>query len=194
MIDIFEETKRLLTMRQVLEHYGIRVKGGWALCPFHPDHKPSMRVYKNSYYCFVCGAGGDLIHFVARYLNLRNKDACETLIRDFNLPVPTENKPATFREKIALQRREQARKAEQRWQKWIQRAEDVLDGAHQYYYQTKNSAPPLSDEWCDAIVKLTEVDFLLDELKENPIRFYDESRSAIDELEPIANKRNKRTE
>ena len=36
------------------------------LCPFHSEKSPSFTVYEdsNSYYCFGCGAGGDVIGFI----------------------------------------------------------------------------------------------------------------------------------
>ena len=38
------------------------------LCPFHPDHKPSMAVSptKRIFKCWSCGAGGDVIRFVEK--------------------------------------------------------------------------------------------------------------------------------
>lgn len=52
------------------ESQGIKLKGGgaWrdAICPFHLDTKPSLRVNieKGAYRCMVCGAhGGDVLAF-----------------------------------------------------------------------------------------------------------------------------------
>ena len=52
------------------EKQGIELKGGgaWrdAICPFHKDTKPSLRINieKGAYRCFVCGArGGDVLAF-----------------------------------------------------------------------------------------------------------------------------------
>ena len=49
---------------------GMTLKGGgeWldAICPFHPDTKPSLRINieKGAYRCMVCGArGGDVLAF-----------------------------------------------------------------------------------------------------------------------------------
>ena len=42
------------------------------LCPFHNEKTPSFTVYPDtrSFYCFGCGAGGDVISFVRRIDNL----------------------------------------------------------------------------------------------------------------------------
>lgn len=43
MTNIFEQTKSLVTARQVAEYYGLKVKkNGMACCPFHDDKHPSM--------------------------------------------------------------------------------------------------------------------------------------------------------
>jgi len=46
-------------------------------CPFHPDREPSFSVYPEtqSYFCFGCSAGGDVIDFVARRDHLDFRDA-----------------------------------------------------------------------------------------------------------------------
>ena len=50
-------------------------------CPFHRDGRPSLVVYpKNqSYFCFGCSAGGDVIDFVARVHNVGFKEAAAML-------------------------------------------------------------------------------------------------------------------
>ena len=51
----------------------------WCLCPFHDDKKPSMAVNqdKQFFYCFVCNASGNSIHFLRRYENLDFVDAID---------------------------------------------------------------------------------------------------------------------
>ena len=62
----------------------------WCLCPFHDDKKPSMAVNqdKQFFYCFVCNASGNSIHFLRRYENLDFVDAIETLASSVGLEVP----------------------------------------------------------------------------------------------------------
>lgn len=44
MID-FKAIKSLVTAREAAEHYGLTVNSrGMALCPFHDDHNPSMKL------------------------------------------------------------------------------------------------------------------------------------------------------
>ena len=87
-MSIFEEVKSQLNIRQVIEHYGIKVnRANFFICPFHNDHKPSASIKNNYFNCFVCGAGGDLITFTAKYLGLSNLDATKQLIKEFNLNI-----------------------------------------------------------------------------------------------------------
>ena len=50
-------------------------------CPFHRDGRPSLAVYpdNDSYFCFGCGAGGDVIDFVARLHGVAFKEAATML-------------------------------------------------------------------------------------------------------------------
>ncbi|MDO9206516.1 CHC2 zinc finger domain-containing protein [Methylotenera sp.] len=65
---------------------GITLKGtgAWrdAICPFHPDTKPSLRVNieKGAYRCMVCGArGGDVLAFHQHKHGLNFVEACKQL-------------------------------------------------------------------------------------------------------------------
>ena len=62
----------------------------WCICPFHDDKKPSMAVNqdKQFFYCFVCNASGNSIHFLRRYENLDFVDAIETIASSVGLEVP----------------------------------------------------------------------------------------------------------
>lgn len=64
--------------------YGIEPnKKGFAKCPFHNEKTASFKVYNNdSFYCFGCGIGGDVITLVMQMENLSFEDACAFLDRD----------------------------------------------------------------------------------------------------------------
>ena len=51
------------------------------LCPFHDDSNPSMSVipHKRMFYCFPCGAGGDVFSFIQRYHGIEFGDALKML-------------------------------------------------------------------------------------------------------------------
>ena len=66
--------------------YGIEVnRSGMACCPFHDDKNPSMKLNEEYFYCFGCGATGDVIDLTARLYNQSPKEAAEKLAQDFGL-------------------------------------------------------------------------------------------------------------
>jgi len=55
-----------IKITQVAEKYGIIIKKGKAICPFHADTDPSLSFSddKNVFNCFGCDASGDIVKFV----------------------------------------------------------------------------------------------------------------------------------
>ena len=83
---LFEVVKQSVSPKAAAEQYGIEVKrGGMARCPFHPDQSPSLKLNDDYYYCFGCGATGDVIDFVAHLFHINNKEAAEKIAADFGL-------------------------------------------------------------------------------------------------------------
>lgn len=60
------------------------------LCPFHGEKTPSFNIYpeNGSFYCFGCGAGGDVITFIRRIENLDYMEAVRFLAQRAGLTVP----------------------------------------------------------------------------------------------------------
>ncbi len=82
MID-FKSVKSLVTAREAAEHYGLTVNShGMALCPFHDDYNPSMKL-DDRFHCFGCGEDGDVIDFTAKFFSLSLPEAAEKLVKDF---------------------------------------------------------------------------------------------------------------
>lgn len=55
-----------------------------ALCPFHEDHHPSLKLDER-YFCFGCHATGDVIDFTARLFGISQKSAALKLAQDFGI-------------------------------------------------------------------------------------------------------------
>ena len=70
-MNLFETVKSAVTVKQAAEYYGCKVnRGDMICCPFHDDRHPSMKLNRDYFYCFGCGATGDVIDFVARLFGL----------------------------------------------------------------------------------------------------------------------------
>ena len=54
-------------------------------CPFHADRTPSMKLNEDYFYCFGCGAHGDVIDLVAKLFNLTSLQAAKKLAYDFGI-------------------------------------------------------------------------------------------------------------
>lgn len=94
MRNIFARVKAHITARQAAEAYGLRVgRNGMALCPFHDDHTPSMKI-DDRYYCFGCGETGDVIDLTARLFQLSPFEAARKLAADFGIDPDTPGAPA----------------------------------------------------------------------------------------------------
>ena len=91
---VFEAVKQSVTVRDAAQIYGIDVnRSGMACCPFHDDKNPSMKLNEEYFYCFGCGATGDVIDFTARLYNLSPKEAAEKLAQDFGLAYDSQAPP-----------------------------------------------------------------------------------------------------
>ena len=84
------------------------------LCPFHSEKTPSFTVYpeNGSFYCFGCGAGGDVITFVRRMENLDYVEAVKFLSQRAGLRMPEDGFDDTLskrRQRILAANREAAK-------------------------------------------------------------------------------------
>ena len=82
------------------------------LCPFHSEKTPSFVVYPEtqSFYCFGCGAGGDVITFVKKINNLDYVEAVKMLAARAGMPMPEEDdKVGRMRSRVLAINKEAAR-------------------------------------------------------------------------------------
>ena len=85
-MNLFKLVKESITVKQAAALYGLPVTSTWMTrCPFHEDHTPSMKLNDTYYYCFGCGATGDVIDLTARLFDLSSFQAARKLAQDFGL-------------------------------------------------------------------------------------------------------------
>lgn len=83
---MYEKIKQAVSVPEAAKSYGITVgNNGMALCPFHEDHTPSLKLNEDYYYCFGCEACGDVIDFTANLFGISNWSAAKKLAMDFGL-------------------------------------------------------------------------------------------------------------
>ncbi|MCH5147612.1 MAG: hypothetical protein J1F61_06415 [Clostridiales bacterium] len=87
--DARERILQSLNITEIIEHYAdITIdRQHRCACPIHGGKNRNLAIYPktNSFYCFTCGAGGDLIKFVAKLYDITYADAMKKLDGDYNL-------------------------------------------------------------------------------------------------------------
>ena len=85
-MNLFQTIKAAVTVKQAAALYNLPITTtGMTCCPFHEDHTPSMKLNDTYYYCFGCGATGDVIDLTARLFDLSSLQAARKLAQDFGL-------------------------------------------------------------------------------------------------------------
>ena len=160
-MNIFEAVKQSVTTRQAAERYGIRVeRNGMCRCPFHEDKTPSMKLDRR-YYCFGCGATGDVIDFVSRLRGIGSKEAAILLAQDF--AIPYENGAG----KTSKPRQQNT--DEQNYQHMERYCFRVLLDYYRLLCRWKEDTPQTPEDGFDprfveALQRISLVEYLLDEL------------------------------
>lgn len=93
--DFLNELRMRCDIEQVISSYvqlKRRGKNLVGLCPFHNEKTPSFTVYpeNQSYYCFGCGAGGEVINFIRRAENLDYVEAVSYLCDKASMVMPSD--------------------------------------------------------------------------------------------------------
>ena len=162
-MNVFEVVKQTVTTRQAAEMYGIRVnRHGMAVCPFHNDRNPSMKV-DNRFHCFACQADGDAVDFVSRLFGLPSKEAAMKLADDFGISYDSRQRPS-----IRPHIREPT--PEQKYQQEEIRCYKVLTDYFHLLREWKQQYAPKQpeEEWhslfVEALQRESDIEYLLDVL------------------------------
>ncbi len=115
--EIIEEIKFRSDIEDVISSYVTLKRAGSnfnGLCPFHSEKTPSFTVFRasKSFYCFGCGAGGDVITFIMKSENLTYVQAVEFLAKRAGITIPQtpeEEREGVRREKLLAMNRDAAR-------------------------------------------------------------------------------------
>ena len=91
--DIIEEVRMKNDIVDVISQYVKLTRKGssyFGLCPFHNEKTPSFSVTpsKQMYYCFGCGAGGNVYNFIMEYENMSFPEAVQYLADKAGMTLP----------------------------------------------------------------------------------------------------------
>ena len=126
--ELIEEVRTKNDIVDVISGYvRIQKKGSnyFGLCPFHNERSPSFSVSpsKQIYYCFGCGAGGNVITFLMEYENATFQEAVKQLADKAGIDLPE------------MEYNEEARQKESRRSRLL---EINKEAARYYYYMLRN--------------------------------------------------------
>ena len=127
--ELIEEVRMKNDIVDVISGYvKIQKKGSsyFGLCPFHSEKSPSFSVspQKQMYYCFGCGAGGNVFTFIMEYENYTFQEAIKFLAQKAGVSLPE----AEYTEEV--------RKKEGKRAKLL---EINKEAAKYFYYQLRGS-------------------------------------------------------
>ena len=101
--ELIEEVRSRNDVVDVISGYvRLQKKGStyFGLCPFHNEKTPSFSVSpgKQMYYCFGCGAGGNVFTFMMQYENFTFQEAMQSLADRAGIELPKQEMSAAQRE------------------------------------------------------------------------------------------------
>lgn len=170
---IYGAVKRTVTVRQAAEKYGLKVgRNGMACCPFHEDRHPSLKLNEDYFYCFGCGAKGDVIDFTAQLYGLSGYEAACKLADDFGVGMNCERR-LSIDDKLQQPNLLQCRTDEAQCFRVLT---DYLHLLHKWREELAPATPdePLDDRFVEALQMTAAIEHLLDLLtgsdKEDRIR------------------------
>ena len=146
-----DEIKTNTNMNDVLMRYGIHQnRAGLIHCPFHKgDREPSMKIYKNDFHCFGCGANGDVFTFVQLMDGVTFKEAYEILGGTYE-----HTKEGHYKAQLKAYRAKKKRESEANVQR--RKTEKIRENNEliTLYRTFLDVLMPMSDLWCEVYNKL----------------------------------------
>lgn len=157
-----EEIKKSYSMRDILGRYGLHPnRSGFICCPFHREKTASMKIYQDSYYCFGCGAHGDVFDFVGDMENLTFQEVFRELGGTY------EHKEETFSDRVARYHAKKERERRIRQEEDLREQRKLNNELIDIYRACLTLSAPLSDLWTESYNKL-QYQLYLNEILNEP--------------------------
>lgn len=138
-----DEIKANHSMREIVEQYGFRVnRAGFIHCPFHKgDRGASLKVYKDSFHCFGCGANGDIFSFIQLIDHVDFKTAFQSLGGTYEKP--------TFSSQLAIYRANKKKEERAKTAEKLRKRKELNNMLIDVYRDFMQRSEPFSEVWCD---------------------------------------------
>lgn len=156
----------IVTMRDVISVYDTRTdkEAGRIKCPFHNGRDNNFSYSRDLYHCFVCGAKGNTISYVAQRFGLSNWEAMQKLDYDFQLGI-LGHKPSLRVQKRAAKQRAIIAERERKLKR-LRILEDKYIDLHRQLYVDWRDVDPDDETAVNKYFMLLEVQAALDKIAE----------------------------
>ena len=162
-MNIYETIKAAISVKQAAEHYGLKVsRNGMACCPFHNDRHPSLKLNEEYFFCFGCGAKGDVIDLVSKLFDLSSYEAAQRLAADFGISTES-GQPMTAPHKPKYPYIRQFREDEMLCFRVLTDYLHLLED-WKVRYAPKTPDDALDDRFVEALQMLCHIEHLIDTL------------------------------
>lgn len=197
--EFLNELRMRCDIEQIISSYvqlKRRGKNLVGLCPFHNEKTPSFTVYpeSQSYYCFGCGAGGEVINFIRRAENLDYVEAVSYLCDKASMVMPSDNFDNSLAEK--RKRMYEINKEAARYFNSCLNSEEGKEGLEYYKMRgyrkgtiTKFGLGYAPNKWDGLLKYMRQKGYSYEELyeanlankseKDGKVRFYDSFRNRV---------------
>ena len=155
-----EEIKQQYDMQKILDMYNIKKdRKGFICCIFHNEKTASMKVYKDSVYCFGCGRSADIFSFVMGMEHCDFKTAYKALGGSYRQQ--SDHQRNLYHYHLKKRKEDEIK----RLQRIEQEKKEVTEEIRMQKLFKKLS-PVFSDDWCEAVNRLEYLFYKLEYLTE----------------------------
>lgn len=162
-----ELIRQQVGIKQVVEFYtDKKIVKGKCNCPLHNEKTPSFSIdeVKQLYYCFGCGAGGDIFKFVQQYIGCDFRTAVQMIDNDFGLGILNER--ISVKAQIAMREA----KKKQALEEYEREQKNALYNELCLKYKIVNALlkhlEPLTDMWGKMITRKVWLEYVMDKAME----------------------------
>ena len=157
-MNLFEIVKQVVSVPDAARRYGVEIERRcMARCPFHDDRTPSLKLNPEFFYCFGCGAKGDVVDLVAKLFTMTPYEAARKIAADFGIEKPPPGVPEGPKHPMISAFREDERRCQRMLCDYL----DLLTGWKVRYAPTSPDEEP-DDRYAEACQMLDRIEYLAD--------------------------------